>query len=255
MYKMLMLFLLLLVVSVGCEKEFDPNDPAKSFAIAKEYYDDGNCQIGINKLGEFRSRFPYSKYAVEAELYIADCYYDLGDFDESSIAYETFVKLHPSHPKLDYAKYRVGLSYWADAPEEPNREQEFTKQAIAEWDKLIKEMPNSKYVPKAKKFRAEGTRRLAESYEFVGNFYCKQKIYHACVSKFMDLLESYPQFEDLSFNALVKSAKAMTKLAEAKKKNPSLDDNLFYKTLTYEQMLEKADKFLASAKKIGNEKN
>ncbi len=71
----------------------------------------------------------------------------------------------------------------------------------------------------------------------------------------MDLLESYPQFEDLSYNALVKSAKAMTKLAEAKKKNPSLDDNLFYKTLTYEQMLEKADKFLASAKKIGNEKN
>ena len=35
-------------------KEFDPDNPKKSFVIAKEPYDDGNYEIAINKLGEFK---------------------------------------------------------------------------------------------------------------------------------------------------------------------------------------------------------
>ena len=248
----LTLILLSIVILVGCEKEFDPNDAGKSYNIAKEYYDDENYPIAVNKLGEFKSRFPYSKYAVEAELLVANCFFEMGDYDEASIAYEAFVKLHPTHEKVDFAMFRIGMSYWKEAPEETNREQEFTIEAIDQWKKLVESNPDSKYVEEAKKLMATGKRRLAESYEVVGNFYCKQEIYHACVSKFMDLLEKYSEYNDISYNALVKAAGALTKLAEEKKKDPSLDTNLFFKTMTYEQMLEKAEGFLSSAKKLKN---
>src|SRR4051812_28292124 len=80
----------------GCaEKEFDPNNPEKSYGIAKEPYDDENYEIALQKLGEFKSRFPYSKFAAEAELLIANSQFELGHYTEAALAYEQFVKLHP----------------------------------------------------------------------------------------------------------------------------------------------------------------
>ncbi len=124
------------VLLTACtEKEFDPNDPAKSYGIAKEPYDDENYEIALTKLGEFKSRFPYSKYATEAELLIANSHYELSQYTEAALAYAQFVKLHPRHPQVDYAMFRIGESYWQDSPEEVDREQEYTLKAIEEWQR------------------------------------------------------------------------------------------------------------------------
>src|SRR6185312_11564391 len=153
-----LLFLLLLAgfLTSCAEKEFDPNNPEKSYSIAKEPYDDGNYEIALTKLGEFKSRFPYSKYATEAELLIANSQFELGHYTEAALAYEQFVKLHPRHPKADFAEFRVGESYWQDAPEEIDREQDYTLKAIKEWGKLLEKMPDSPYAKKAKELIAKG---------------------------------------------------------------------------------------------------
>jgi outer membrane protein assembly factor BamD len=111
------------------EKEFDPNDAKKSFGIAKEPFDEKHYEDAIKRLGEFKSRFPYSQFAAEAEILIADSHFQLEHFQEAASAYETFVKLHPKHNKVDYASYRVAESYWEDSPESPSREQEYCEKA------------------------------------------------------------------------------------------------------------------------------
>lgn len=226
---------------VGCEeKEFDPNDPAKSYGIAKEPYDDENYEIAIQRLGEFKSRFPYSKFAVEAELLLANAQYELGKYAEAAVSYEQFVKLHPKHPKVDFASFRVGESYWEDAPEEVDREQDYTLKAVNEWEKLINKMPNSPYAKKARELVKVGKRRVADSIDFVAAFYCKQEIYHACAYRSIELTDEYPEFYDLRLAALERAILSLDKVAEAKVADPESDKNLYFKHMTAEQIREKA---------------
>lgn len=237
---------ILVISSIFCgcaEKEFDPNDPAKSFVIAKDPYDDGNYEIAVTKLGEFKARFPYSKYAAESELLIANAHFELDHFAEAAVAYDQFVKLHPKHPKVDYAMFRVGESYWKDAPEEIDREQEFTLKAIKEWEDLIAKMPESPYSKKAKELVAQGKRRVAESVAFIFRFYCKQEIYHACAYRAIQEADEYPEYADLRIDALEHAIKAFDMLAIGKAKDPASDKNLYYKTMTADELKARAESF------------
>lgn len=231
----------LLGLSWACtEERFDPNDPKKSFAIAREPYDEESYEIALQKLGEFKTRFPYSQYATEAELLIANSHFELDQFVEAAAAYETFVKLHPKHPDVDFAMYRVGESHWAEAPEEIDREQDFTKMAVEAWQKIVDTRPGSKYLQSAKDKVREGQQRLAESDDFIAKFYCKLEIYHACASRSMKLAQDYKQFATLRRDALQRAATAFDRLAELKESDPKSDKNIYFKTMTVQQIREKA---------------
>ena len=47
--------------------------------------------------GFIKSRFPYSKYAVLAELRLADAEFGAEQYLEAIDAYRLFIKLHPTH--------------------------------------------------------------------------------------------------------------------------------------------------------------
>lgn len=244
MFSIVLFILNVALFAVGCEeKEFDPNDPAKSFGIAKEPYDDESYEIALQKLGEFKSRFPYSKYAVEAELLIANAQYELGRYTESALSYEQFVKLHPKHPKVDYAAFRVGESYWQDAPEEIDREQDYTVKAVKEWEKLIDKFPQSPYAKQAKELVQQGKRRVAESIEFVASFYCKQQIYHACAYRSIQLADEFPEFSDLRIKALENAIFSLEKVADAKASDEASDKNLYFKQMSTQEIRERAANF------------
>lgn len=228
---------ILAVVSVSCtEKEFDPNDPAKSFAIAREPYDDRNWEIALQKLGEFKSRFPYSKFATTAELFMANAHFELEQFEEAAVAYSQFVKLHPKNEDVDFAMFRVGESYWVEAPQDVDREQEYTIKAIEEWQKLIARIPESPYSKKAQDLIEKGHRRIAGSYQFIADFYCKQEIWFACAFRNEVLIEKYPQYKDMHDKARQQAAKAFEKLAALKREDPESDKNIYFKTMSAEQL-------------------
>lgn len=225
------------------ETELDPNDAKKSYGIAKEPYDDKRYEDAIRRLGEFKSRFPYSQFTPDAELLIADSQFQMDRFQEAAASYDTFVKLHPKHPKVDFAMFRVGESYWEDSPEVVSREQEYTEKAVVQWKDLLEKHPKSEYAAQAKDLSEKGTRRLAESMQFVARFYCKQEIWHACAFRNIRLLEKFPQYKDLSTEALELAANALDKVAEAKEEKPDSDKNLFHRSMTAEQIREKAANF------------
>lgn len=242
--KYFFLLMVLLKVLCGCsETELDPNDAKKSYGIAKEPYDDGRYEDAIRRLGEFKSRFPYSQLTPEAELLIADSQFKMSRYQEAAVTYETFVKLHPKHPKVDFAMFRVGESYWEDAPEAVSREQEYTEKAVNQWKDLIEKHPKSEFIGQAKELSEKGTRRLAESMQFVARFYCKQEIWHSCAFRYIRVLERFPQYKDLSNEALEKAADALDKVAVAKDLKPDSDKNLFHRSMTAQQIREKAANF------------
>ncbi|MFK7827377.1 MAG: outer membrane protein assembly factor BamD [Oligoflexales bacterium] len=233
------LFYLGLALSCS-EKQFDPDNPSKSYTLAKEPYDDENYEIALTKLGEFKSRFPYSKYATDAELLMANSHFELEQYAEATASYKQFIKLHPNHPKNSFAQYRIGQSYWADAPEEVNREQDLTARAIAEWEILVKSYPKSEHTPKALELIKKGKRRMAESERFIAEFYCRQEIWHACAYRYVTLADTAPiEFKDLIKTALEEASFAFEKMAadwnvEAK------DKNLYYRKMSKEQLAKQS---------------
>ena len=110
-FNITILFLVILGVCLSCVTDApDPDEPEEAFKIAREYYDDENYEQAVQKLGEFKSKFPYSKYATLAELYIANSQFELGNYDAAAVEYLQFIKLHPSHPEVPFAMYRAGES-------------------------------------------------------------------------------------------------------------------------------------------------
>lgn len=233
--------LIFTVFLVSCEeKKLDPANPEKSFVYAKEPYDDGNYELALRKLGEFKARFPYSKYAAEAELLIANSHFESERYGEASAAYEHFIQLHPKHPKVEFAMYRMGESYWADAPEEIDREQEYTAKALIEWQKLVNTYPDGEYGKKAMGNIKLGKRRIAESENFVANFYCEQEIWHSCAYRSIRLADNYPEFMDLRKAAVSRAVEALENLAKLKQADPKSDKNLYFKTMTAGEIAAKA---------------
>ncbi len=247
--KFLFFFLSSLMVISCVEKEFDPANPAGSFEIAKEPYDDSNFEIAITKLGEYKSRFPYSQFAVLAELYLANSQFELGQFVEAAASYEQFVKLHPKHEQVDFAMFRIGECYWADASEDEDRDQDLTQKAIDQWRNLIQAKPDSNYSKQAKDLIEQGRTRLAGGMLFVVKFYCKQDLPHACASRALELAERYPDFKEIRKEALTLAASSLEIVAKNKEAQPDSDKNLYFANLSVEAIREKA----SAARKLAAE--
>jgi outer membrane protein assembly factor BamD len=206
--------------------------------------------MALMKLREFKSRFPYSSFATKAELQIADCHFQLEQFAEASVVYAEFIKLHPKHSEVDFAQFRIGMSHWNLSPEGSDRDQEFTEKAVNEFKELIKNFPQSKYLPDSKTNLASGEKKLAESLDMIGAYYCKQEIWHACAQRSMDLVEAWPQFRHLVKKASHRAAQSFDRLADLKESNPQSDTNYFYKSMTASELRSKAKFFASAADKL-----
>lgn len=233
MGKMLLLFFLI----IGCfAKGVDPNDAQQSFVDAKQTLVDGNYELAITKLGAFRTRFPYNKQATEAELLIADAHYELGHYPEALVAYQRFARLHPRHARRPYALFRVGQSHWVQAPTEIDREQDYTNKALLAWQKLISHYPTSSEAEKARQLLNDGERRIAGSFALIADFYCAQKVYHACAYRHIKLAQTYARFRDLAKDSYDKAAEALEQVLLLKRKQPQANSNLYLRNYSAQQL-------------------
>jgi outer membrane protein assembly factor BamD len=118
------------------------------FDNAMEEFDDEDCTEAEKLFEDVRRQFPYSKYAPEAELRIADCKFVQGNNAEAAVAYLQFVKAHPTHPDADYASYRRGASFyemipgdWLIMPPPYEKDQSATRDARAAFASFLKTYP------------------------------------------------------------------------------------------------------------------
>ena len=230
---MFLLAFSLFVFVGGCSSRGqDPDNPDSAFIVARESYDDKDYELAITKLGGFRSRFPYSKLATSAELLIADSYFALGRYTEALVAYQRFSHLHPNHLQRAYALFQVGQSYWVEAPDEVDREQNYTRKAVAAWRALITAYPHSSEAKRARQLVEEGERRMAGSFAFIADFYCAQKIYHACAFRHIKLAETFAQFQDLATPSRRKAADALERVLVRKESVPHKNTNIYLKNYT-----------------------
>lgn len=135
--------------------------------------------------------YPYSDYAVLAELKIADAYFDDGKYEEALSYYRDFPDLHPQHPEVPYTIWRAALCH-ERRKHASNRDQTATREAIVYLDRLLLKYPYSKYAAEGEKLWRSLRHELAENVIGIGNFYMKRKEYESAAERYRMLLNEYP---------------------------------------------------------------
>jgi outer membrane protein assembly factor BamD len=192
------LVLLLSLSSCSSIERIQGADKAETYYLRGEaYLKDGQYEQALEKFSLVKNKFPYSNYALDAELKIADTYYQKGDYLEAQKLYSLYSEFHPQDPKRDYAIFQSGMSYYELLPSAIDRDMSYSKGALSDFKSMMNLYPGSAYFKDALDKYTSLKTRLAEKEIYIGNFYKKRKAYEAAVERYKTVIDEYP---DLGFD-------------------------------------------------------
>ena len=158
---------------------------------AIESYNKRNYKDAIEGFQTIKDQYPFSPYILLAELKIADAYYNRGEYPEATFEYEDFIKLHPQNEAIPYVLFQVGMCYFEQMPT-IDRDQENTRKAVAEFQKLIRTYPDSPFRVRAENRLSICLQNLANHELYVAKFYFKKKDYKAALGRFQGIIQNFP---------------------------------------------------------------
>jgi outer membrane protein assembly factor BamD len=127
-----------------------------------------------------KARFPYSKYAVLAELRLADAEFGAEHHLQAIDSYKLFIKFHPTHPSVTdgYVSFRIGESYYRMLPGDfwllpPSyeKDQSAAADAYRELANFVQRFAKSRYRPRAQELLRKVNGQLAAHEWYVATFY------------------------------------------------------------------------------------
>jgi len=196
--------MLLLIVSSCSSNEEMPDERL----VEKELYDqaqtrlkNGSFSTAILSLEALESRFPFGRYAEQAQAELIYAYYMNSQFEASQSAAERFINLHPRHSHTGYAFYMKGLAAFTDdsglfsryfQSDLAKREVVMAQTSFGELSEFISRYPESKYVPHAKQRMIYLRNLLAEHEIYVADFYMKRGAYLAAIGRAKYVIENLP---------------------------------------------------------------
>jgi outer membrane protein assembly factor BamD len=170
------------------------------YAEAHDELNSGNYTRAIKLYETLEARFPYGRFAQQAQMDLAYTHYKDGDPELALAAADRFIRLHPSHPNIDYVYYLKGLVYYHDdssvmskwtGQDMSERDPKAAKEAYQAFRELVSRLPDSKYAPDAR----EKLNRLVNAlggYEMhVARYYMKRGAYLAAVNRAQTVVKEY----------------------------------------------------------------
>lgn len=148
-----------------------------------------------------KARFPYSKFAVLAELRIADAEFGAKHYLQAVDSYKMYIKFHPTHEMVTngYAAFRIGGAYYKMLPGSfwllppaYEKDQSATTDAHRELSSFLRKYPKSPFVKQARKMVTKCARRLARHEWYVAKFYWARGKPMGTVLRLRRLTERYP---------------------------------------------------------------
>jgi outer membrane protein assembly factor BamD len=200
------LIISLLALSSGCawlSKQADPTarmSAPELYEMAKDSLQNGDYETAIQHFESLEARFPFGRYAQQAQLEIAYAYYKNGEADSALAALDRFLTRHPRHPNADYAWYMKGLVNFnrgasfldrlfpRDATERDNRS---ARQAFQDFSELLRRYPESRYAEDASQRVVFLHNGLARHEVNVADYYLRRGAPVAAANRARFVLENY----------------------------------------------------------------
>ena len=202
-------YILVLIFSLflyGCSGNDEQPDIAadageqQMYEEAQRYLRGENFDLAVRSLQLLESRYPFGKYAEQAQLELIYAHYQAYEHEAAVEAADRFIRLHPQHPNVDYAYYMKGLAaYTANEDvfqrfvptDHTKRDTSHAKEAFAEFAQLLSRYPDSPYAADARA-RMVSLRNLLARHEInVANYYFRRGAYLAAANRGRYVVENF----------------------------------------------------------------
>lgn len=173
----------------------------KLYAAAKDNLNDGDFEKAIKLYETLEARYPYGRYAQQAQLEIAYSYYKDNEPISAIAACDRFIKLHPNHPNVDYAFYLKGLANFVEDTsllsrvsdqDMAERDPKAARDSFLAFKELITRFPESKYAADAQARMKYLVNAIANNEVYVAKYYLKREAYIAAANRAKSVVNSYP---------------------------------------------------------------
>src|SRR5690349_16568394 len=191
----------------GCSS-LDSNDETvgwsaqRIYGEAKDAQAERNWQKAIKLLEKLEARYPYGRYAQQAQLEVAYCQYKDQERASAIAAADRFIKLYPNHPNVDYAWYLKGLINfyelsgalsWLTTPDMSDRDPKAARDAFAAFKEVVTRFPDSIYAEDSHARMRFLVNALASNEVQVANYYMKRGAFIAAANRAQYAIQHYPQ--------------------------------------------------------------
>jgi len=175
--------------------------PNKLYAEAKDAMSEGAYDKAIKYFEKLEARFPYGRYAQQAQLEVAYAYFRQQETASAIGACERFIRLHPNHPNVDYAYYLKGLANFNEdlgllgyisMQDLTERDPKAARESFDAFKELVTKYPESRYTPDATARMKYLVNALASHEVHVARYYMKREAYVAAVNRAQAAVKTYP---------------------------------------------------------------
>ena len=171
------------------------------YAAAKEALDNGNYEPAIKLYEQLESKYPFGRYAQQAQIEIAYAYYKQGETAQAVSALDRFAKLHPNHPNLDYALYLRALANFKEdlgplarivSQDLADRDPKAARESFEGFKDLVTRFPQSRYAQDSRERMAYLVEALARHEIRVARYYLSREAYLAAANRAQDAITRFP---------------------------------------------------------------
>ncbi|GHF21137.1 outer membrane protein assembly factor BamD [Kordiimonas sediminis] len=139
---------------------------------------------------EVERQHPYSVWARRAQLMASYAHYMSNNYDDSILAAQRFLQLHPGNQGAPYAYYLIALCHYEQISD-VGRDAEETIRARDALTEVIRRYPESEYAKDASIKLGLTNDHLAGKDMEVGRYYLQRHEYLAAALRFRQVVENY----------------------------------------------------------------
>ena len=203
-----LLAVFLAALITGCGSLADKADETigwsagKLYSEAKDAQADGAWDKSAKYLEKLEARFPYGRYAQQAQLELGYIYWKGNEPGSALAACDRFIKLHPNHPAVDYVYYLKGLINFNEdlgfvarlnTQDPTERDPKAARESFESFKELVTRFPDSKYAPDARLRLNYLVNAMASLEVHVARYYYKRGAYIAAANRAQYAIKTYAQ--------------------------------------------------------------
>jgi outer membrane protein assembly factor BamD len=172
------------------------------YSEAEDEMSAGGYTQAIKYFEQLQTRFPFGRYAQQAQMEIAYAQYKDGEKDLSLAAADRFLKQYPNSPNADYVWYLKGLVNFNDnlgllgsltQQDLTERDPKALRDAFDAFRELVVRYPESKYTPDAVIRLKYLVNAMAAHEVHVARYYLRRGAYVAAANRAEIVVQQYQQ--------------------------------------------------------------
>ena len=202
-----LLYCVLMLSACGLFGGDDDDDEFANLTTEEQFYQVAlrqlnaqNFRAAIATYQALEARFPFGRFATQAQIELVYAYYRNGDAEAAIAAADRFIRLNPEDPNVDYAYYMKGLSsFTADdslldrfLPTDPSkRDPGKARESFSEFSQLLALYPDSPYAADARARMIYLRNSLARFEIHVSDYYLTRRAYVAALNRAKYVVENF----------------------------------------------------------------